>query len=470
MSKENSEGDNYNKKLGKIVDEFGLDMDDEDLAFLKDDEEEDTEELIKKVKELSLEISKKDENKLKAKKDAEADALMDKISSYYDYYEETKADKDSDIYESALKPVDTPVYLNYKAYKRMVGYAQRYASDKTSMKEWKEVYGILIGEVQEKTLVVIKEAIPLVVGGPTGVELEPIHYVDLSEIDTSVWENSVENVKTDFIVGWWHTHPGFGFFFSEVDTYTHLGYQIPNPFAVGLIFDHCEMKPKNPFGVAGLRLTDPNDGLRTDYKLVDLHFDDDAKIILPKIEKTIGKITKNMPNVIEKIDYIDNVLRKGALAQLQRNYGLLPVPKENIKATHDSDEAEEIDDRVYIWDPDFTKKTNRDPKFLKKIKDEILKCEVFLTRLLEKGDQKKFMGAKKKYQTKIEKILEKPNEKYQTLNDHYEETMAVIYPFYDYLDTDERKIIENFGERFSEYGEILEYLKERAKFNIEEKE
>ena len=80
------------------------------------------------------------------------------------------------------------------------------------------------------------------------------------------------------------------------------------------------------------------------------------------------------------------------------------------------------------------------------------------------------MGAKKKYQTKIEKILEKPNEKYQTLNDHYEETMAVIYPFYDYLDTDERKIIENFGERFSEYGEILEYLKERAKFNIEEKE
>ena len=56
-------------------------MDDEDLAFLKDDEEEDTEELIKKVKELSLEISKKDENKLKAKMAESYKEILIKILS-----------------------------------------------------------------------------------------------------------------------------------------------------------------------------------------------------------------------------------------------------------------------------------------------------------------------------------------------------------------------------------------------------
>jgi len=471
MSKDNAEGDNaeeYNKKLGKIVDEFGLDIDDDDMAFLNDDDDDDEEELMKKIKEMNFEFKDKGEKESRDKKDIEADDLMDKIASYYDYYKDAKEDKDSEIYEPALKPVDTPVYLNYKAYKRMVGYAQRYASEKTSMKQWKEVYGILIGEVQEKTLVVIKDAIPLVVGGPTGVELEPMHYVDLSQIDQSIWERSVENEKTDFIVGWWHTHPGFGFFFSEVDTYTHLGYQIPNPFAVGLIFDHCEKKP-DFLGVAGLRLSDPNDGLRTDYKLVDLHFDDEIEIIKPKIEKAIKKVSKNMDNVLEQIDYIDDTLRKKALAQLQRNFGLILVPKKNIKVTDDEEEAEEIEEHVYTWDPDFFKKTYRVPKFREKVENEIKKCEIILKDLLEKEYEKKFKERKEKFIIKIRKMIDNPNEKYERLMSHFAERIEIIYPFYDYLDTSERKKIEHFEERTSEYYRILEGINERAKFNLEKK-
>jgi len=475
MSKENAEGENsegYGKKLGKIVDEFGLGLDDDDLAFLKDEDEEDTEELIRKVKEMSLEIKNEEEKQIKNQKDLEADAIMDKIGSYYDYYRDAKEDKDSDDYEPALKPVDTPVYLNYKAYKRMVGYAQRYADEDKSMKHWKEVYGILIGEVQEKTLVVIKNAIPLKVGGPTGVELEDMHYVDLSEIDNEIWENSVENKKTDFIVGWWHTHPGFGFFFSEVDTYTHLGYQIANPFAVGLIFDHCEKNPKTPLGVAGIRLTDPNDGLRTDFKIIkNLHYDDDVKYIIPKIEKTIKNIKKNMPEVIQKINYIKDTLRKRGLSQLQRNHGLLMVDRKDVKVAKGEYESDDLEERVYTWDPDFKKKTKRIPKFLEKMRNEILKYESLLRVLYEEGEtkQKKFENRREKFREKINKLLEKPIEKYEYLRNRYEETIEVIYPFQPYLDTDERKIIENFEEDFIEYGKILDELKEKAEFNIDNK-
>ena len=131
-----------------------------------------------------------------------------------------------------LEPSETPVYLNWRAFKRMIGYATRYANENMDKDEWREVYGILIGSVDEETLVVVKDAIPLCTGGKTGVELEPVHYVDLSQIDESIYEQAIQNEKTDFIVGWWHTHPSFGFFFSEVDCYTHLGYQAPDRTSV----------------------------------------------------------------------------------------------------------------------------------------------------------------------------------------------------------------------------------------------
>ena len=38
--------------------------------------------------------------------------------------------------------------------------------------------------------------------------------------------------------------------------------------------------------------------------------------------------------------------------------------------------------------------------------------------------------------------------------------------YYDYLDTDERKIIENFEEKISEYYDILDVLNKKAEFNI----
>jgi hypothetical protein len=43
-----------------------------------------------------------------------------------------------------------------------------------------------------------------------------------------------------------------------------------------------------------------------------------------------------------------------------------------------------------------------------------------------------------------------------------------IYPLYDYLDTNERKVIEYLEERSSEYYKILEELNKRSKLKLEE--
>ncbi|MFX1420008.1 MAG: hypothetical protein ACFE9N_13905 [Promethearchaeota archaeon] len=225
-------------------------------------------------------------------------------------------------------PFHTPVFITLKAYKGIVGYAIRYANDNQNSDKWREVYGILIGSIEKNSKVIVKDAIPMVVGDRAGVKYENKQYVDMAQIDATVFERSIQDDKNDFIIGWFHTHPGFGFFYSPIDCMTQLGYQIPNPYAIGLIFDHCEKESDLHFlGIAGLRLKDPELGISSTYDLIELKYEFEEKTMVEKIDNVIQKVNKNIDRVLKEINYIDQVLRKKALAQLQRNYGLILVPK-----------------------------------------------------------------------------------------------------------------------------------------------
>jgi len=370
------------------------------------------------------------------------------------------------IKEYGVNPVKTIVYLTYSAYRRMVGYAYRYASDDSSSKNWREVYGILIGSIEENKKVILKDAIPMVVGDRAGVKYENKQYVDMAQIDESVYERSIQDKKNDFIIGWWHTHPGFKFFFSPVDRLTQLGYQIPNPFAVGLIFDHCEVKSKDFYlGVAGLRILNPDQGMLSSYNFVELKYEFEEEKMVNKVQKALKKIDKSMNKALKEIKYINEILRKRGLAQIQRNYGLILVPKEDIKVTDNEEQAEEDERYLYEWDPEFFKKSYRIPKFREKIESEIKKYEELLINLKNSNDEKKLNQRKLKFTKRIQTSLNKPNEWYNKLMDEFTKRIEIIFPFYDYLDTTERKIIENFESKMSEYFKILEDLGNRAEFS-----
>ncbi|MFW9771021.1 MAG: hypothetical protein ACFFFB_01100, partial [Candidatus Heimdallarchaeota archaeon] len=79
-----------------------------------------------------------------------------------------------------INPAKTPVLLKLNAYRRMVGYAIRYANNNLSTKNWREVYGILIGSIEDNKQVIIKDAIPMVVGDRAGVKYENKQYVDMA--------------------------------------------------------------------------------------------------------------------------------------------------------------------------------------------------------------------------------------------------------------------------------------------------
>ncbi len=432
----------YKKDLHDIADDFGLGIEYEGFLDESKDIGKEIEEISEQEDSIKERISKKDMSKTK---------------------DTSKMEKDS-----KLEPISTPVLLTLKAYQRMIGYAIRYANSKLKKEEWREVYGILIGKIEEHKQVIVRDAIPVCVGEKTGVELEPIHYVDVSQIDQSIWRRSIENQKTDFIVGWWHTHPGLGFYFSKVDLTTQLGYQVPNHYAMGLVFDLTK-RTKDSLGVAAFRARDPEYGIQSDYKPIEMKYNFKINEIIPKVKKFEETILKNMGKILKEINYIESILRKKKLAQLQRNFGLIMVPKRDIKATEDKEEAEEIEEKIYIWDPNFFKKSYRIPKFRERLENDIKNCENILRTHFNKDEIEKYEEKRLKFHKKFKKILEKPNEWYEKMILDFGNTIEKIYRYFNYLDTDERKIIEYFEERASDYYKILDNLNDKTKFDLEVK-
>ena len=378
------------------------------------------------------------------------------------------SNRDSYIQKYGIDPAITPVFLSYNAYKRIVGYAMRYGNNDLPQKTWREVYGILIGSIKENKEVIVKDAIPVMVGDRAYVEYKSKHYVDTAQFNTAIFERAIQDDREDFFVGWWHTHPGIGFIFSPRDIETQLFYQGVNPFAIALVFDHCQKESKSYYlGIAGIRLKNPDRGMFATYSnSIELKFEGTMEKMVKNVDKVVKEINKNMKGVLIEIKYIDEILRKRYLAQLQRNFGLIMVLKRDIKITDDEIEAETEDYYLYEWDPDIDKKIYRIPKFREKIEKELKKYEANLSELNAEKNNHEFNKKKAKYKKKLNEILSKPNEWYTKIMNDFTKKIEKISPFFDYLDTDERKIIEHFEERISEYSKVLDDLMSRAEFNL----
>lgn len=398
--------------------------------------------------------------------DLEKEDIDTTISESDDFIEIST--KEYYIRKFGINPAETPIIISYNAYRRIVGYAMRYGNNDQPQRNWREVYGILIGSIKDNKEVIIKDAIPVMVGERAYVEYKSKHYVDTAQFNTAIYERAIQDNKEDFFVGWWHTHPGIGFIFSPRDIETQLFYQGVNPFAIALVFDHCQKGSKAYYlGVAGIRLKNPDRGMFATYSnTIRLKFEFPKEEMVKQVEKDVKEINKNIKNALKQIKYIDEVLRKKGLAQLQRNFGLIMVLKRDVKITDDEQEAEDDDYYLYEWDPDIDKKIYRIPKYRERIEKELKKYEANLSELNAEKSDPEFRKKKAKYKKKIKEMLAKPTEWYTKIMNDFTKRIEIISPFFDFLDTDERKIIEHFEERISEYSKVLDDLKSRSEFNL----
>ena len=336
------------------------------------------------------------------------------------------------------------VFISQEAYERIVMYGSRYANAEMSTKAWCEVYGVLVGYLDKNNNTIVKTAIPIVSGTGAGVEYETKHYSDTAIIDETVYEKTIKDKSKEFFIGWWHTHPGFGFFFSETDTFTHLGYQEANPFSIGIIYDHT-VRNNHDSGLEVLMLEDVSKNILSPYIFIDFEIENSKKAIRSintKLENLLPKLNDFHLDLMK----LDKNFKKKKFAQLQRNYGLLLIQKRKSEMNED-DILSDDEKYLYEWNEDYMKRKYRIPKFRQKIENIIL---------VLKSTQKK--KKRENLKNKIEKLLEKPKIIINGIKNefYFLKDRSILYN--SYIDTNERKMLELFEKNITDYIDILNNL------------
>ncbi len=192
------------------------------------------------------------------------------------------------------------VTIEKSALQNALSHVAEYGNFRLPRRKWKEVYGLLIGKLKNNNLIV-NNAFPMTHGSSIFVEFEKEHYILAAEINEIIAENG------DFFVGWYHSHPGLGFFLSGTDVLTQLGFQDVNPHAIAIVFDHKELERENETFTI-FRLHNTSEGILSNYYVVDYELNGlENESELEFIEKIYYKITHSLET--KKIRKVESTAR-----------------------------------------------------------------------------------------------------------------------------------------------------------------
>lgn len=202
------------------------------------------------------------------------------------------------------------VTIKPEAYYKMLLHVLRFGNKKREKNNFNEVMGVLIGRLEGKEEiknVIVEDAVPVSHGGSIEVSFAPEDYVAFTNID----EKYMENDPPLFGVGWYHSHPQLTIFFSGTDIKNQLGWQGPNPSAIGIVFDHAYLENPGDLGFRTFRLDDPSRGMNSKYHEVKSIVEaPDSLNYYVKLIKILNSIHVNEPVILEineTPDFIGNI-------------------------------------------------------------------------------------------------------------------------------------------------------------------
>ncbi|MFX1309438.1 MAG: hypothetical protein ACFE8C_07045 [Promethearchaeota archaeon] len=205
------------------------------------------------------------------------------------------------------------VIIPKKVYLTVVAAAVRFANARIPKDDWLEVSGIFTGR-NEGNDVIITEAYPIM-----HQELDKDAVIDQYKWADEDYEAlyiiddlAFSKIPPEFVVGWWHSHPGFKVMMSHIDIRTTLSYQQNNPLAISLVFNPTrlirqievadkkgdpDIQLKNDPGFKIFRLNDANQGLEASYHTVDYKIEgyDNMEQLITLTQKFIIDITSFFP-------------------------------------------------------------------------------------------------------------------------------------------------------------------------------
>ncbi|HEY0090423.1 MAG TPA: hypothetical protein VGB37_16355, partial [Candidatus Lokiarchaeia archaeon] len=205
------------------------------------------------------------------------------------------------------------VVIKAEAYKTIILYANRYSNNTIRSENWKEIYGILIGNTDDN-FVYVERAEALTYGHSTNVQLDTKHYVFIDEIEQKLQEEN----KGFYMIGWFHSHPGLNLFFSYIDLMNQLSFQQSNPDFIGLVFDHTLLGKKKEEKIGDNILTKYDTGFEI-YRISDVNLD----VNNPKYDTNY-----------HKVDYIVDGLNKFFFANLLTELSALAAAGKPLQSAY----------------------------------------------------------------------------------------------------------------------------------------
>jgi len=150
------------------------------------------------------------------------------------------------------------VIIKPKAFYKMLVHVLRFGNkvrDKNQYEEGSvEVMGMLIGRLEgdeEPKNVIVDDAIPISHGGSIEVSFTIEDYATFTDIEYKI----TQKYPDLFNVGWYHSHPNLGLFFSGTDIKNQMGFRFPS--SIGIVFDHSLfMTSEEELGFKTFRLND----------------------------------------------------------------------------------------------------------------------------------------------------------------------------------------------------------------------
>ena len=180
------------------------------------------------------------------------------------------------------------IKLNLEIYKTIIATTVRYANVKIPEENWAEVYGLLYGYINGDD-VIVTEAIPFTHTKKQRhilkVEFDEEDYALAASIESEFYIRD----PPQYIIGWYHSHPGIKLMLSQDDVKNQLAWQSNNPLAVALVFNPVRLLKQievparigDPVkqlhldtGFLNFRLDDPNRGLEAAFHIVPFEFTD----------------------------------------------------------------------------------------------------------------------------------------------------------------------------------------------------
>ncbi|MFO8019019.1 MAG: Mov34/MPN/PAD-1 family protein [Promethearchaeia archaeon] len=186
------------------------------------------------------------------------------------------------------------VIITKEAFFKMMTHVLRFAHE--DLDKSIEVMGVCIGK-QEADSIKVVNAVPITHGNKVEVGFSQEDYAAFAKVDEHYSEKGL------YSVGWYHSHPGWGLFFSDTDKKNQLSYQSEqSPYGFGIVFDHTLMGEEENLGFDVYRLADPSKGPNSDYVRVTYELEEPNSLnYFDWVKKLVEDTQRKEPVLIKEL-------------------------------------------------------------------------------------------------------------------------------------------------------------------------